>query len=61
MTEAKSKDQIAFGLEGILSAIADVPSHLRLLSARNALSQHLGSQTAHDDVSIMLIDCPANS
>lgn len=60
MTEAKNEDQIPFGLEGMLSAVANTPSHQRHLSARDALSRHLGSRPAHDDVSIMLIDCLAN-
>ena len=44
-----------------LVALAEAPRHLRHEAVRSALARHLDGQAAHDDVSLLLVDCPAVS
>ena len=58
LQEASNSQGDQFGNEGILAAVCNVPPGERFDSISSALQQHLNGQTAADDVSLMLIDCP---
>lgn len=57
LVEAENRVKTPFGLSGLLSSIRDVPAYQRHDFARSALECHLEGLHAHDDVSLMLIDC----
>lgn len=56
--EASNSQGEQFGSEGMLAAIANVSPATRFDSIRDALEKHLEGESATDDVSLMLIDCP---
>lgn len=58
LIEARNRDETTFGMSGVLQALHDAPAHLRHQSVRSALERHLDDLGAHDDVSLLLIDCP---
>jgi PAS domain S-box-containing protein len=58
LIEATNRAGEQFGEEGLLAAMVDVSPHLRHESVRSALAAHLDGVPAHDDVSLLLIDCP---
>ncbi len=47
-----------FGSTRLLSATANTAPGMRFSAVEQALAEHLGKQSASDDVSLMLIDCP---
>ena len=47
-----------FGSTRLLSATANTAPGMRFSAVEQALAEHLGKQSATDDVSLMLIDCP---
>ena len=59
LIEAANHNDEQFGEEGLLSALHDVPLHLCQNAVQTALANHLDGLAAHDDVSLLLIDCPA--
>jgi len=59
LLEAANRAEVQFGVEGLTSAMRDVPTHLRHDAVRTALARHLDGLAAHDDVSLLLIDCAA--
>jgi PAS domain S-box-containing protein len=58
LLEAANREDAQFGAEGLTSAMRDVPTHLRHDAVHSALSRHLDGLSAHDDISLLLIDCP---
>lgn len=56
--EAADREEIQFGRQGLLTAIADTSPETRFTGIEGALAKHLGEKVASDDVSFMLIDCP---
>lgn len=59
LIEASNREALAFGVDALLVALAEAPRHLRHEAVRSALARHLNGQAAHDDVSLLLVDCPA--
>jgi serine phosphatase RsbU (regulator of sigma subunit) len=57
LLEASDAEGEAFGEERLLGAVGDVAAADRHSAARAALALHLRESAAHDDVSLMLIDC----
>jgi PAS domain S-box-containing protein len=60
LLEATSREEAQFGIEGLSGAMRDVPPHLRNDAVSSALARHLDGQMAHDDISLLLIDCSAS-
>lgn len=56
--EASNRQGEQFGAKGMLSAIANASPAERFECIRQALEKHLEGESATDDVSLMLIDCP---
>jgi PAS domain S-box-containing protein len=61
LLEAENSANVQFGEEGLLRAIRSTPPHLRHQTTQNALGQHLAGTPAHDDISLLLIDCTATN
>lgn len=59
LIEAADKDGNQFGMDGTRHAVLQAPPHLRHEVIRKALAAHLEGLSAHDDISLLLIDCPA--
>lgn len=59
LIESENQKQRPFGKEGLLSSVRDVPAQLRHETIRRALNDHLGELPAHDDISLLMIDCPS--
>jgi PAS domain S-box-containing protein len=57
LLEAASRDDQQFGEAGLLSAMRGIPANERHDNVRHALAEHLDGIAAHDDVSLLLIDC----
>jgi len=58
LVEAQNAAGEAFGLERFTTALASAPAATRLEAVKDAVNQHLGTQLAHDDISVVLIDLP---
>lgn len=58
LIEAENRQEIQFGVESLITAVQNVPVHLRHDAVRSALARHLDGLQAHDDISLLLIDCP---
>ena len=58
LVEATNADGLQFGSPGLISAVANTSPKSRFRSIENALALHIGKQSAADDVSLMIIDCP---
>jgi PAS domain S-box-containing protein len=61
LLEAANLESQQFGDEGLLSALRSSPPEHRHQAVRSALDRHLAGLAAHDDVSLLLIDCPAKN
>jgi two-component system, HptB-dependent secretion and biofilm response regulator len=59
LIEAQNAAGELFGLERLATALASVPAAARIDAVKDAVNQHLGTQSAHDDLSLLLIDLPA--
>lgn len=57
LIEAANRDDASFGTEGLLTALQEASAHFRHRAVRSALERHLEDIGAHDDVSLLLIDC----
>lgn len=57
LLEACNREETPFGNAGLERAVADVPPQLRHDAVRAALLSHLDGLPAHDDVSLLLLDC----
>lgn len=59
-TEAENAGGEPFGATGLEQALLDSPRAGRVNSLCAALTRHLGSQTATDDVSLLILDCTSS-
>lgn len=57
--EAENPDGVGIGLEGLLAAIGGEAMEKRFTMAVESVQQHLAGKPAHDDLSLIVIDCPA--
>ncbi len=58
LVEAQNEAGEPFGIERLAAALASAPGATRLDAVKDAVNQHLGTQLAHDDISLLLIDLP---
>lgn len=58
LVEAENRENKLFDVAALLAAVRNVPPYLRHGAIRSALDRHLAGASAHDDVSMLLIDCP---
>ena len=58
VVEATSAAGEAFGDERLLAALTQVPGADVIDALRTALTAHLQGAAAHDDMSVLVIDCP---
>lgn len=58
VVEASNREGVAFGGARLAEALAGTPQHGAIGSLHAALAAHLQGLPAHDDMSILLIDCP---
>lgn len=61
LIEASNQRAECFGVGALQAALRSAPPPLRHEALRSALAQHLEGQAAHDDVSVLLIDCPGKN
>jgi PAS domain S-box-containing protein len=59
LTEAENSAGEQFGSVRMEEALHGSPPATRMACVRQALARHLGRQSAADDVSMLLLDCPA--
>jgi|GEM_PF-4826823 len=57
LLEAENPDGEPFGPQRLSAALVSVPLQQRLVAVQQAIQAHLGSGAAHDDISLLLIDC----
>jgi PAS domain S-box-containing protein len=57
VVEALGRTGLPFGPERLLAALAGAGPGERLAAVQQALTAHLGSAAAHDDMSLLLVDC----
>jgi two-component system, HptB-dependent secretion and biofilm response regulator len=57
LLEAENDQDIPFGFERIVAALADVSDKARFDNLVADLHRHLGARRAHDDVSLLMADC----
>ncbi|MBI4741337.1 MAG: SpoIIE family protein phosphatase [Betaproteobacteria bacterium] len=58
LVEAENREKKLFDAGALLAAVRNVPPYLRHGAIRSALDRHLAGLPAHDDISLLLIDCP---
>ena len=61
LIEAANREGVQFDNQGLLLAMGTAALGQRHQAVRHALQLHLDGLTAHDDVSLLLIECPENS
>ena len=59
LLEAESPEKEAFGEDRLNDALRDTPPVERKDVIRTCISRHLDGATAHDDISLLLLNCPA--
>lgn len=59
MPEAENEDGNAFGGGRLKEVIKSHPANERYEALRTALHSHLGSRHAFDDITLLMVDCPA--
>lgn len=59
LVEAQNAAGEAFGIDRLAAALASAPPATRVEAVKDAVNRHLGSQPAHDDISVVLVDLPA--
>ena len=57
LLEAEDSAGVAFGAERMLNAVSRVAAEARLAALQAAVAGHLGDVAAHDDVSLILVEC----
>jgi serine phosphatase RsbU (regulator of sigma subunit) len=57
LTEAENGAGEAFGMRGLEATLQGSPRNSRVSGLRQALTRHLGRQSAGDDVSVLILDC----
>jgi CheY-like chemotaxis protein len=61
MPEAENENGEAFGGRRIKEVIKQTPANERYESLRTALNGHLGQRHAFDDITLLMVDCPADA
>lgn len=61
LIEAQNEAGEPFGIERLRAAIAGTAAPGRLEALKDAVLAHLGSQTPHDDMTLMLVDLPTSA
>jgi PAS domain S-box-containing protein len=59
LIEAQNAAGEAFGMERLCAALAGVPADCRLDAVKDAVALHMGTESPHDDVTLLLVDLPA--
>lgn len=59
LTEARNADGEEFGMARLLAVLAGVPPIDRVAALQDAVHQHLGVLSPHDDVTVVLVDLPS--
>lgn len=57
LTEAENRLGVQFGMAGLEQTLRATPRPSRVAGLREALTRHLGRQSAADDVSVLILDC----
>lgn len=60
LVEAQNAAGEPFGVERLCAALAGADAAARLDAVKDAISLHLGDDSPHDDVTLMLIDLPSS-
>jgi len=58
LVEARNAADEEFGMERLQAALAGVPPAERIAALQDAVHQHLGELSPHDDVTVVLMDLP---
>lgn len=58
LVEAENADGAPLGLDALLGGVAPLPGAARLVAAVQRVQNHLGGRAAHDDMSLIVVDCP---
>ncbi|MDP1526587.1 MAG: SpoIIE family protein phosphatase [Rhodocyclaceae bacterium] len=58
LVEARNAADEEFGMERLQAALAGVPPAARIAALQDAVHQHLGALSPHDDVTVVLVDLP---
>lgn len=61
LLEAENEAGEALGADRVLQAIAGIPAGQWMDAIRETQRRHLGARRAHDDVSLVLVDCSAST
>ncbi|MBS4096972.1 MAG: SpoIIE family protein phosphatase [Sulfuricella sp.] len=56
--EAENLAGEGLGLDALIAGVAPEPAETRFSAAVQVVQQHLAGKPAHDDLSLMVIDCP---
>jgi len=59
LIEAEDAAGKPIGLEALLNEVAARPSGDRFTAAVRNVQDHLGGKSAHDDISLIVVNCPA--
>jgi CheY-like chemotaxis protein len=57
LLEATGPSGVAFGHENIAAALLTATAPTRLIELQNRVAAHLNGASAHDDISLLLVDC----
>lgn len=58
LTEARNAAGEEFGMQRLQAALAGVAPAQRIGALQDAVHQHLGALSPHDDVTVVLVDLP---
>lgn len=61
LLDAKNAEGKFFGEEGIVAALEGAAEEGCLMALIDAMTLHLGEEVAHDDISIIIVDCPRDN
>lgn len=56
--DAENEEGTPFGSDGVLRAIAGAPAENWTAAIQETLQRHLGRRRAHDDLSLVIVNCP---
>lgn len=59
VVEAKNVNGEEFGIDRLVRIAAAAPGHARMAALNAALDAHLAGRSAHDDLSLVVVDCAA--
>ena len=58
LLDAENEEGMPFGADGVLRTIAGAPAESWIAATQEALQRHLGHRRAHDDLSLVVVNCP---